>query len=69
MHALQYQLNYCNLNQRGYLVVQFDNAQVQSQWNFVDSIKQATYMLDESRQHQLSLDANLMPVNTAQQVA
>jgi len=63
------ELNYCNLNQRGYLVVQFDNAQVQSQWNFVDSIKQATYMLDESRQHQLSLDANLMPVNTAQQVA
>ncbi|ENV37656.1 hypothetical protein F959_01174 [Acinetobacter venetianus RAG-1 = CIP 110063] len=63
------ELNYCNLNQRGYLVVQFDNAQVQSQWNFVDSIKQATYMIDESRQHQLSLDANLMPVNTAQQVA
>ncbi len=63
------ELNYCNLNQRGYLVVQFDNAQVQSQWNFVDSIKQATYMIDESRQYQLSLDANLMPVNTAQQVA
>lgn len=63
------ELNYCNLNQRGYLVVQFDNAQVQSQWNFVDSIKQATYIVDESRQHQLSLDANLMPVNTAQQVA
>ncbi|KXO80520.1 alkaline phosphatase [Acinetobacter venetianus] len=63
------ELNYCNLNQRGYLVVQFDNSQVQSQWNFVDSIKQATYIVDESRQHQLSLDANLMPVNTAQQVA
>ncbi|KXZ72741.1 alkaline phosphatase D family protein [Acinetobacter venetianus] len=63
------ELNYCNLNQRGYLVVQFDNTQVQSQWNFVDSIKQATYIVDESRQHQLSLDANLMPVNTAQQVA
>ncbi len=63
------ELNYCNLNQRGYLVVQFDNAQVQSQWNFVDSIKQATYIVDESRQHQLSLDVNLMPVNTAQQVA
>ena len=63
------ELNYCNLNQRGYLVVQFDNAQVQSQWNFLDSIKQVTYIVDESRQHQLSLDANLMPVNTAQQVA
>lgn len=63
------ELNYCNLNQRGYLVVQFDNAQVQSQWNFVDSIKQATYIVDESRQHQLSLDVNLMPVNTTQQVA
>jgi hypothetical protein len=33
------ELNYCNLNQRGYLIVQFDETQVQSQWIYVDSIK------------------------------
>lgn len=26
------ELNYCNLNQRGYLVVEFDQLQVQSKW-------------------------------------
>jgi alkaline phosphatase D len=57
------------LNQRGYLVVEFDQLQVQSKWIFVDSIKQANYSVDESRQHQLNLDVNLLPIQTAQQVA
>jgi alkaline phosphatase D len=63
------ELNYCNLNQRGYLVVEFDQLQVQSKWIFVDSIKQANYSVDESRQHQINLDVNLLPIQTAQQVA
>lgn len=63
------ELNYCNLNQRGYLMVQFDETQVQSQWVYVDSIKKPEYSVDQTRQHQLSLDVNLLPVKTAQQVA
>ena len=63
------ELNYCNLNQRGYLVVEFDQLQVQSKWIFVDSIKQANYSVDESRQYQLNLDVNLLPIQTARQVA
>ena len=63
------ELNYCNLNQRGYLVVEFDQLQIQSKWIFVDSIKQANYSVDESRQYQLNLDVNLLPIQTAQQVA
>ncbi len=63
------ELNYCNLNQRGYLTVQFDETQVQSQWVYVDSIKKSKYSVDKIRQHQLSLDMNLLPVKTAQQVA
>ncbi|AWA47373.1 hypothetical protein CDG57_04825 [Acinetobacter junii] len=31
--------------------------------------KQANYSVDESRQHQLNLDVNLLPIQTAQQVA
>ena len=63
------ELNYCNLNQRGYLIVQFDETQVQSQWIYVDSIKKAEYVVDTARQYQLSFDKNLLPVKTAQQVA
>ena len=63
------ELNYCNLNQRGYLMVQFDDTQVQSQWVYVDSIKKSEYVIDKSRGYQLSLDVNLLPMKTAQQVA
>lgn len=63
------ELNYCNLNQRGYLIVQFDETQVQSQWIYVDSIKKAEYVVDTARQYQLSFDKKLLPVKTAQQVA
>ncbi|MCH7386570.1 alkaline phosphatase D family protein [Acinetobacter modestus] len=63
------ELNYCNLNQRGYLIVQFDETQVQSQWIYVDSIKKPEYVIDKSRGYQLSLDKNLLPVKTGQQVA
>lgn len=63
------ELNYCNLNQRGYLMVQFDETQVQSQWIYLDSIKKAVYAIDQSRGYQLSLDKNLLPMKTAQQVA
>jgi len=63
------ELNYCNLNQRGYLIVQFDETQVQSQWIYLDSIKKPVYAIDQSRGYQLSLDKNLLPMKTAQQVA
>lgn len=63
------ELSYCNLNQRGYLIVQFDETQVQSQWVFVDSIKKPEYAIDTVRGHQLRLDKNLLPVKAGQQVA
>lgn len=63
------ELNYCNLNQRGYLIVQFDETQVQSQWIYVDSIKKSEYVIDNIRGYKLSLDKNLLPVKTGQQVA
>lgn len=63
------ELNYCNLNQRGYLMVQFDETQVQSQWVYVDSIKKSQYSIDTARQYQLSFDKNLLPVKAGQQVA
>lgn len=63
------ELTYCNLNQRGYLLVMLDQAQVQSDWIFVDSIKNAEYKVDTSRQYQLVLDMNLTPEKDKQKTA
>lgn len=63
------ELAYCNLNQRGYLVVTLDDKQVQSDWIFVDSIKNAEYKVDLSRQYQLVLDMNLAPEKDKQKTA
>lgn len=63
------ELTYCNLNQRGYLVVTLDGTQVQSDWIFVDTIKNAEYKVDSNRNFQLVLDANLTPEQDKQKTA
>lgn len=63
------ELAYCNLNQRGYLMVTLDDKQVQSDWIFVDSIKNAEYKVDSSRGYQLALDTNLAPEKDKQKTA
>ncbi|MEO4108254.1 alkaline phosphatase D family protein [Acinetobacter pittii] len=63
------ELAYCNLNQRGYLMVILDDKQVLSDWIFVDSIKNAEYKVDSSRSYQLVLDANLTPEKDKQKTA
>lgn len=63
------ELAYCNLNQRGYLMVTLDDKQVLTDWIFVDSIKNAEYKVDSSRSHQLVLDANLTPEKDKQKTA
>ncbi|MEM9993911.1 MAG: alkaline phosphatase D family protein [Acinetobacter pittii] len=63
------ELAYCNLNQRGYLMIVLDDKQVLSDCIFVDSIKNAEYKVDSSRSHQLVLDANLTPEKDKQKIA
>ena len=63
------ELNYCNLNQRGYLKVHFTAEQVQADWIFVDSIKHKEYIVDETRSHQVILDSTLLPVSALKQTA
>ena len=63
------ELNYCNLNQRGYLKVRFTAEQVQADWIFVDSIKHKEYIVDETRSHQVILDPTLSPVGALKQTA
>lgn len=63
------ELAYCNLNQRGYLMVTLDDKQVLSDWIFVDSIKNAEYKVDSSRGYQLVLDVNLTSEKDKQKTA
>ncbi|PTV49572.1 alkaline phosphatase D family protein [Acinetobacter pittii] len=63
------ELAYCNLNQRGYLMVTLDDKQVLTDWIFIDSIKNAEYKVDSGRSHQLVLDANLTPEKDKQKTA
>ncbi len=50
MAALEYafqelidELDYCNLNQRGYLTVTFNREQVVADWKFMDTVKAREY--------------------------
>lgn len=64
------ELVYCNLNQRGYLlVVTLDQVQVHSEWRFVDSIKNTEYQIDSNRQNDIVFDLNLMPLKQGQKAA
>lgn len=63
------ELNYCNLNQRGYLKVRFTAELVQADWIFVDTIKHKEYIVDETRSHQVILDPTLLPVSVLKQTA
>ena len=63
------ELNYCNLNQRGYLKVHFTAEQVQADWIFVDTIKNKEYIVDETRSHQVILDSTLLPVSALKRTA
>ncbi|WP_333669871.1 alkaline phosphatase D family protein [Acinetobacter guillouiae] len=63
------ELNYTNLNQRGYLKVSFTAQQVQADWIFLNSIKEETYMVDTARAHQVVLNNNLVDVKTVQKSA
>ena len=63
------ELNYCNLNQRGYLKVRFTAELVQADWIFVDSIKHKEYIVDETRLHQVILDPTLLPISALKQTA
>lgn len=63
------ELNYTNLNQRGYLKVSFTAQQVQADWIFVNNIKEKTYSVDTARAHQVVLNNNLVDVKTIQKSA
>lgn len=63
------ELQYANLNQRGYLLVEFTPAHVNADWMYVNTIKSKEYQVDNARQQSLTLDASLQPVANTLQVS
>lgn len=57
------ELQYCNLNQRGYLQVKFTAQNVQADWKYINTIKDKTYMVDDARKHQVKYATNLVKTN------
>lgn len=62
-------LAYCNLNQRGYLLVSFTEQNMQSDWIFVNSVKEKSYMVDETRGYQLIFNSQLQVLESLPQSA
>ncbi|OTG69228.1 alkaline phosphatase [Acinetobacter sp. ANC 4470] len=63
------ELNYCNLNQRGYLTVHFTAQQMQANWVFVNTIKDRQYIVDHDRSYQVLVDRTLNDINVEQKIA
>ena len=53
------ELEYCNLNQRGYLLVTFNQTTVSADWRFVSTIKSQTYTIDTARNYNVTLNTSL----------
>ena len=46
-------LKYTNLNQRGYLIVEFNENEAIATWKYIDNVNSTSYSLDETRKKQL----------------
>lgn len=51
-------LQYCNLSDRGFLVVEFTPQQVTAEWVFVSSVKEANYDVLDTRNKTITVAAN-----------
>lgn len=63
------ELNYCNLNQRGYLTVHFTAQQMQANWVFVSTIKDRQYTVDHDRAYQVLVDSMLNDIKAEPKIA
>lgn len=63
------ELNYCNLNQRGYLTVHFTAQQMQANWVFVNTIKDRQYTVDHDRAYQVLVDSTLNDIKAEPKIA
>ena len=63
------ELNYCNLNQRGYLTVHFTAQQMQANWVFVNTIKDRQYTVDHDRSYQVLVDSTLNDIKAEPKIA
>lgn len=63
------ELNFCNLNQRGYLKLSFDSTQLSADWLFLTDIHSQEYQVDQLRLHSATYDTNLNIIKVMQQAS
>lgn len=63
------ELEYCNLSQRGYLKLSFDQQNLQSEWFFVNTVQQENYSVDQAASVTMNFDRSLQPVKDWAQTA
>lgn len=63
------ELNYTNLNQRGYLKVSFTEQRMVSEWIFINTIKDQQFQVDTSRNYILITDSNLVQIQDVRKIA
>ena len=63
------ELNYTNLNQRGYLKVSFTEQRMVSEWIFINTIKDQQFQVDTSRNYILITDPNLVQIQDVRKIA
>lgn len=63
------ELEYCNLSQRGYLKLSFDQQALQSEWIFVNTVQQKNYTVDAEASKIMHFDRALKPVQNLAQSA
>jgi alkaline phosphatase D len=50
-------LDYCNLRERGYMIVTFSPDKAVAEWHFVDTVKQSNYQIVQNLNNTLTLSA------------
>ena len=50
-------LQYANINQRGYMLVTFTATEARADWRYVDTVKSREYSIDTSRNRALKVNA------------
>lgn len=57
------ELNYCNLNQRGYMALHFTEQKLQSSWHYVDTVKAKKYHMLDEREYTIAIDVTGKPLS------
>lgn len=63
------ELNYTNLSQRGYMLINFTSERMQSDWIYVSTVKERQYTIDHNSSHTVQIDNSFNHLKNVSNVA